>query len=55
MKAIWSKFIIEFCKVDFVCHNMEPNWLGWVAIGIAGLIAFWIAGVIIMAIIALAA
>ena len=24
----WDKFIFGFCKVEFLCWNGEPNWLG---------------------------
>ena len=23
-----DSFLVEFCKVDAVCHYGEPNWLG---------------------------
>jgi len=25
---MWNKFINGYCKVDFLCFNNEPNWLG---------------------------
>ena len=27
---MWNKFINGYCKVDFLCFNNEPNWLGWI-------------------------
>ena len=24
-----DSFFSSFCKVDFVCYQGEPNWLGW--------------------------
>jgi len=24
----WQAFIHGFCKVEFLCYNREPNWLG---------------------------
>ena len=38
MKEYWDQFIVGFCKVDFVCWQGEPNWLGWILISILGLI-----------------
>ena len=41
---MWDKFIYEFCKVQFLCYEWEPNWLGWILIsavfGIALLAVF---------------
>jgi len=39
-----DKFITEFCKVDVVCWNLEPNWAGWFIIIIAAFIIFGIIG-----------
>ena len=25
-----------FCKVEFLCYQNEPNWLGWLVIGLVG-------------------
>ena len=36
----WDKIIFEFCKVNFLCWHGEPNWLGWILIGIGALILF---------------
>jgi len=40
MEQPWDKFIFQFCKVDFLCWHGEPNWLGWILIGIGALILF---------------
>ena len=34
---MWDSFINGYCKVEFLCHGGEPNWLGWVVIVFAGL------------------
>ena len=34
---LWNNFIAGFCKLEFLCHGGEPNWLGWIALGWAGL------------------
>jgi hypothetical protein len=39
MEEFWASFITGFCKVEFLCYNAEPNWLGWVAIVWGGLMA----------------
>lgn len=36
----WVKFINGYCKVDFLCYNGNPNWLGWIPIGFIGLFCF---------------
>jgi len=36
MEELWGKFIIGLCKVDAVCWNGEPNWLGWAIIIVFG-------------------
>jgi len=28
MGDVWDSFITGFCKVEFACHQGEPNWLG---------------------------
>ena len=43
MKGYWDQFIVGFCKVDFVCWQGEPNWIGWIFIGIFTLILLIIA------------
>jgi len=35
---MWNKFITGFCKVEFLCYDGAPNWLGWGVLGIALLI-----------------
>ena len=30
MNSVWNKFIVGYCKVDFLCYNGDPNWLGWI-------------------------
>ncbi len=50
MVEFWNKFIFQFCKVEFACWNGEPNWLGWILIGIGGLILLGIALVVLAAI-----
>ncbi len=29
---MWSDFIYVFCKVEFLCNNSNPNWLGMVVL-----------------------
>ena len=31
---MWSKFISGFCKVEFLCYEGTPNWLGWGVLGV---------------------
>ena len=38
MKEYWDILLFELCKVDVVCWQGEPNWLGWVVIAIPILI-----------------
>ena len=41
IEKYWDKFINGYCKVDFLCYNGEPNWLGWIPlIGIGIVICF---------------
>ena len=37
MGELWDKFLFGFCKVGFLCWNGDPNWLGWILIGVAAL------------------
>jgi len=30
-------FIESFCKVEFLCYQGDPNWLGWIVLGVFGL------------------
>ena len=39
MAEIWDTFVVEFCKVDFLCWHGVPNWLGWIVIAVLGLFA----------------
>lgn len=29
----WNFLITGYCKVEFLCYNGEPNWLGWIPLG----------------------
>ena len=29
---MFDGFINGFCKVEFLCHASEPNWLGWIVL-----------------------
>ena len=29
LNKTWDNFITGFCKVEFVCYEGEPNWLGF--------------------------
>jgi hypothetical protein len=33
---MWDSFIIRFCKVDVMCFEGEPNWLGILVLAIFG-------------------
>jgi hypothetical protein len=46
-----DSFLVEFCKVDAVCHYGEPNWLGWIVIVIGGVMAFFLSMAIILGVI----
>jgi len=35
---MWKSFIEGFCKVEMLCYQGVPNWLGWVNIGILTLV-----------------
>ena len=37
LQIFWGKFINSFCKVEFVCYQGDPNWLGWILISFLGL------------------
>ena len=32
-----TNFYNTFCKVEFLCYQSEPNWLGWIIIVTFGL------------------
>ena len=34
MSEYWKSFLVGFCKVEAVCFEGDPNWLGWILIGI---------------------
>lgn len=34
----WQSFIEAFCKVEFLCFQKEPNWLGWAIIGMGAFV-----------------
>lgn len=36
--TFWDSFLGGFCKVSFVCWHGEPNWLGWILIGLLGFV-----------------
>ena len=38
MSEFWYKFIVAFCKVEFLCYAREPNWLGLAIILSAGFV-----------------
>lgn len=42
----WAAFLNEFCKVQFVCYEGNPNWLGWIFIGFFLLIVYSISALL---------
>lgn len=64
---MFESFISSFCKVEFLCYQGDPNWLGLILLGIgalvvigiaiviiiAGIIGFWLAGAFVSSMIAL--
>jgi len=38
MEEFFAKFITGFCKVQFLCYEGAPNWLGWGVLGIGALV-----------------
>ena len=38
----WDNFLTSFCKVDIVCFEGEPNWLGYILLPIFFLIVFYL-------------
>jgi drug/metabolite transporter (DMT)-like permease len=36
--TFWDSFLNGFCKVSFVCWNGNPNWLGWILVGLLGVL-----------------
>jgi hypothetical protein len=35
MGEYWDRFIFGFCKVEFLCWQGEPNWLGFMVLALA--------------------
>ena len=50
MDGILKNFYFHFCKVEFLCWQGEPNWLGWIVVGIGAIILLWILVFILAAI-----
>jgi len=42
MEEFFAKFIAGFCKVQFLCYEGAPNWLGWGVLGIGVIILIWL-------------
>jgi len=42
MSDLWDQFIVGFCKVEAVCWNSDPNWFGWILIGVLAVILFFV-------------
>ena len=38
MSEFWYKFIVAFCKVEFLCYAGSPNWLGSAVLGLGGIV-----------------
>jgi hypothetical protein len=38
----WDNFLTGFCKVNIVCFEGEPNWLGYILLPIFFLIVFYL-------------
>ena len=38
MSEFWNNFLFHFCKADLFCRQGEPNWLGWILIGIVAFV-----------------
>ena len=32
LTSFWNSFINSFCKVEFLCFNNEPNWMGYIVL-----------------------
>lgn len=47
---LYDDFIDGFCKVQFLCYEAEPNWLGWIVLGFGALVVALIALGIVAAI-----
>ena len=44
MEWFWSQFIPSFCKVQFLCYEGTPNWLGWGLLGWGALLVVGVLG-----------
>ena len=44
----WIKFINGYCKVDFLCYNGEPNWLGWIPLIFLGIFLIFVIFLLIL-------
>ena len=44
---MFDSFINSFCKVQFLCYQGEPNWLGIIVLLVPGLIIFLIISLIL--------
>jgi hypothetical protein len=40
--SVWDPFVAGFCKVQFLCYQGDPNWLGWIVIGVGGPMVLYI-------------
>ena len=40
LAGFWAWFIGGFCKVEFLCSEGSPNWLGWILLGVVFLFIF---------------
>jgi hypothetical protein len=43
----WHAFLFHYCKVDFVCWHSEPNWLGWIFVGVSGISVLLLVGLVV--------
>ena len=39
---MWDSFKNSFCKVEFLCYAGDPNWLGWLVIGIGSFLFLYL-------------
>ena len=42
MTDFFDKFILSFCKVEFLCYSGDPNWLGWIFLVCLGIFLVWL-------------
>ena len=45
---MFDSFINSFCKVQFLCYQGEPNWLGIIVLLVPGVILFLIISLILV-------